>query len=294
MYTRVTVPLDGSALAEAALVPAAAVARHHRAPVRVVSVRPASRQHVDLVSYHQALAQDGILGPGWSSEVLADDGHGVAGAIRDSLGGSDELLCLATHGHNAVGSLVLGSVAEDVLAGNSDPVLLVGPGFDPTTTVTFKTVVVCLDGSPHSEQVIPAAAAWAEEMGMSITLLHVAPRPAPPNAELPPEWAQEAEERQWEAQAKRIAYLEKVAAGFAPRSVTWDILESESPAVAICQFAGTVPGAVVAMATRGNAGLRRVALGSVAMQVAHQCPVPILVVGSHAAIADAAGGERGQ
>ena len=294
MYTRVTVPLDGSALAEAALVPAAAVARHYRAPVRIVSVRPPNRQHVDVVSYHQALAQDGILGTGWSTEVLADDGQGVAGAIQDCLAGSEELLCLATHGHNAVGSLVLGSVAEDVLARKPDPVLLVGPGFDPTAGVTFKTVVVCLDGSPESEQVVPAAAGWADEMGMSITLLQVAPRPAPPNAELHSEWAKQAEEREWEAQAARIAYLQKVAAGIAAWSVTWDIIESDSPAAAICQFAGTVPGAVVAIATRGNAGLRRVALGSVAMQVAHQCPVPILAVRSHRAFQEADGGESGR
>lgn len=290
MYTRVTVPLDGSALAETALVPAAAVARHHRAPIRVVSVGAPNR-HIDLVSYHQALAQDGVLRPGWSTEVLAEVGQGVAGAIRDSLAGSEELLCLATHGHNAVGSLVLGSVAEDVLARQPDPVLLVGPGFDPTAGVTFKTLVVCLDGSPESEQVLPAATAWADEMRMSVALLEVAPRPTPPSAELPPDWAKEAEEREWRAQAARIAYLEKVADSLTTATtVTWDVVESDSPAAAICQFASTVPGAVVAIATRGNVGLRRVALGSVALQVTHQCPVPILVVRSHPAVPDAGGG----
>ena len=281
MYTQVTVPLDGSALAEAALIPAAALARRHHAPVRVVSVGASDREQVDLKTYHQALDEDGVLEAHWLAEVLTDDGPGVAGTIQSSLQGPAELLCLATRGHGAVGTAVLGSVAEGVLARHPDPVLMVGPTFDPTQPLTFSTMVVCLDGSAGAEEVIPAARAWAKELGMCITLLHIAPPPAQPDAEVPPGREHDAEERDWEVQAGRIAYLQRVAAGLAGEArLNWDIARSDNPAAAICRFAATVPGAVVAIAARATNGLRRLALGSVAMQVAHGSPVPVLVVRS--------------
>jgi len=283
MYTRVTVPLDGTSLAEAALAPAAAVAGRQHAPVRVVSVRPSGSSHVDLESYHQALDRDGVLEPRWSAEILVDDGQGIARTIRRGMGGPDELLCLATHAHGALGSLVLGSVAEGLLADESSPVLLVGPRFDADRPVALSTMVVCLDGSPKAEAIIPWATTWATELGMSMTLLQVAPPPTPPEAEIPPGRERSAEERDWEDLANRIAYLEQVAATVpAEVHVTWDIARHDSPATGICTFASQLPGAIVAIATRGNTGLRRIEEGSVALRVANQSAVPVLVVRSPA------------
>src|SRR2546426_10455312 len=68
MYTRVTVGLDGSRLAEAALVPAAALARKHGATVRIVSVAPKQRDEASLRRYQQALRDDGVLSNGSGCE----------------------------------------------------------------------------------------------------------------------------------------------------------------------------------------------------------------------------------
>ena len=281
MYTRVTVGLDGSRLAEAALVPAAALARKHGATVRIVSVAPKQRDEASLRRYHQALAEDGVLGDGSVCEVLpAPPGRATATVLHEALAGPDELLCLATRGHTGVGNLLLGSVAEGVLSRHTDPVLMVGPGFRTEEPVSFETLLLCLDGSQQSEAMLPHAAAWAEALKMSIRILHVAPLPHPPDAEIPPGREHDAEERQREARQRSEAYLEKAAArlSFGRVHATWEVVESDSPAHTICQMAGSLPGAVVALATRGNGGLSLLALGSVAMKVAHDSPVPVLVM----------------
>src|SRR2546427_4528073 len=132
---------------------------------------------------------------------------------------------------------------------------------------------------------LPHAAVWAEGLKMSIRILHVAPPPAPPDAEIPPGREHDAEERRRETREQVTAYLEKMAASlsFGGVQATWDVIESDRPAHAICQVAGSLPGAVVALATRGNGGLSLLAMGSVALKVAHDSPVPVLVVRAPAA-----------
>jgi nucleotide-binding universal stress UspA family protein len=180
MYTRVTVGLDGSRLAEAALVPAAALAQKHGAAVRIVSVAPKQRDEAALRRYHLALHDDGVLDDGSVCEVLAaPPGRATATVLHEALAGPDDILCLATRGHSGVGNILLGSVAEGVLSRHTDPVLMVGPGFRTEEPVSFQTLLLCLDGSQQSEAMLPHAAAWAEALKMSIRILHVASPPPP-------------------------------------------------------------------------------------------------------------------
>ena len=124
---------------------------------------------------------------------------------------------------------------------------MVGPGFRTEEPLSFKTLLLCLDGSQQSEAMLPHAAAWAEGLKMSIRILHVAPPPPPPDAEIPPGREYDDEERQHEARQRIEAYLEKVTArlSFGSVQATWEVIESDSPGHTICQVAGSLPGAVI-------------------------------------------------
>ena len=75
-----------------------------------------------------------------SDEVLAvPPGRATAAVLHEALAAPNEILCLATRGHGAVGNLLLGSVAEGVLARHSEPVLMVGPAFRAEEPVLFST-----------------------------------------------------------------------------------------------------------------------------------------------------------
>ncbi|MFN2165877.1 MAG: universal stress protein [Anaerolineae bacterium] len=142
MYKRILVPLDGSALAEAALPHAATLASRFDAEVillRVV-VSPYAIVAPDLVlaGYDpdlQALTNEATQYLGRKSQGLAEQGirlkevlceGPVAEAILDHAVSLDvDLIVMSTHGRGGVLRWVYGSVADRVLQGATCPVLLI-------------------------------------------------------------------------------------------------------------------------------------------------------------------------
>src|SRR6266436_6796971 len=74
-----------------------------------------------------------------------------------------QLIALATHGRDAGGRLLLGSVAGDVFASAPTSVLLLHPPKDanlpsgPITPASYQTIVIPLDGTALSERVLERA-----------------------------------------------------------------------------------------------------------------------------------------
>ena len=102
---------------------------------------------------------------------------------------SFDLIVLGTHGRGMLGTLMLGSVAEEVLRHATCPVLTVGPDVLPTlmdrqqlTHVLFAT-----DFSDGSMKALPYALSLAEENNAELTLMHVLEQLEP----MPMEYSQE-------------------------------------------------------------------------------------------------------
>jgi nucleotide-binding universal stress UspA family protein len=156
-------------------------------------------------------------------------------------------------------------------------------------------MLVPLDTSALSEAVLPLAATLAQATGSTLILLHVvAPAetlvalpdllPAetmwtlPPPASGPTLTSQE-----WEATevARAQSYLAAVAgrltaAGLAAHP---EVVVAPKVAEAVCSRAARDPGIVrIAMTTHGYSGFRYWTMGSVAEQVLHATPVPLLLM----------------
>lgn len=86
-----------------------------------------------------------------------------------------DLIVLGTHGRGLVGTLLLGSVAEQVLRHASCPVLTVGPDVLPTLLDRQKLshVLFATDFSDGSMKALPYALSLAEENNAELTLMHV-------------------------------------------------------------------------------------------------------------------------
>jgi len=86
-----------------------------------------------------------------------------------------DLIVLGTHGRGVVGTLLLGSVAEQVLRHATCPVLTVGP--DVLRTLVdhqqLSQVLFATDFSESSLHALPYALSLAEENDADLTLLHV-------------------------------------------------------------------------------------------------------------------------
>jgi nucleotide-binding universal stress UspA family protein len=144
---QILVPLDGSALAEAALAPAAAIAELFEAELVLVQIVPpltagsllpvnfAAGYDRDAVALQRKQAQEYLED---LSEDLRKRGTrvrttvSVAPNVGEALIGLAhpqriDLVAIATHGRSRVQRLMLGSVADKLIRGAEPPVLVVRP-----------------------------------------------------------------------------------------------------------------------------------------------------------------------
>jgi nucleotide-binding universal stress UspA family protein len=310
MPRSILVPLDGSPFAEHALPLALAVARRLGASIELVLVHEPSRfphPSADLRTPDALIAvavrehgDDYLRGAaervreatevpvatrlleGPVAETLADEAAGVDAA----------LVVMATHGRGGVSRMWLGSVADALIRRIETPLLLVRPleGAAPGPVAhAFRRVLVPLDGSPFAEEIIEPAMALAGTEGVEYHLVqgvyYLNAVGISPEALVPPVPDYEVEE------APR--YLEGVATGMRTRGakVVTHVDVNEPPARALLRYVEEQKVDLVAMATHGRSGVRRLALGSVADKVLRASPVPVLL-GHPGAVAASERSER--
>ncbi len=144
----------------------------------------------------------------------------------------------------------------------------------------FERILVPLDGSDESEQIIPFAADLARAVGASLDLHRVVNTSDPALAKHSAGHAftQVVNILRTEAEG----YLNTVVASVGLYNVRVNALVEEgSAANVITDVAGRNPGTVVALATHGKVGLDRLFSGSVADEVLRNTSCPVLLLGPH-------------
>ena len=147
-------------------------------------------------------------------------------------------------------------------------------------------ILVCLDHSSMSEQVLPYVSAQARKFGCKVVLLHVCKRdfnsfqiPASGQANLVPiELILKEFTYRWN-QAE--LYLKRIANVFESEQIDIEtvVIEGYGPvAESISIYAKENDIDVIAMASRGRKGLKRLLLGSVTASLAKMTTIPILLV----------------
>ena len=146
MITTILVPLDGSALAEAALEPAIELARERRAKLLLVRAAEAHRLPMaDPTEAQVAAVRDGeqylagvrdrILRASVADvDVSVWYGPPAEAIVEAAQYRKADLIVMSSHGRSGLGRLVLGSVAETVLRSTAVPILLIRPGAAPLDT----------------------------------------------------------------------------------------------------------------------------------------------------------------
>ena len=95
--------------------------------------------------------------------------------IESAAAEKETLIAMATHGRSGLNRFLLGSVAEKVIRGASNPLLLVKATdkTPPWDMATLRSVVVPLDGSELAESVLPSVEKLAKKLDLEVTLLGV-------------------------------------------------------------------------------------------------------------------------
>jgi nucleotide-binding universal stress UspA family protein len=189
MFKHILVPLDGSRLAEAAVPVAVSLTKALQAPVTLLHIieKDAPQEihkdhHItqadEAATYLQELAQRAFPA---GAKV---DWHVHAAAIKDVAASivehaatefQPDLIVMCKHGKNGVRELLVGSIAQKVVAHGTTPLLLIKPEADSTTIFQPKRILVPLDSGPVHDDSLPLTKELAKAFQSEIYLLTVIP-----------------------------------------------------------------------------------------------------------------------
>ena len=299
-YRSILVPLDGSPLSEQALPFAVAIAKRARAKLRLVLVHetppvPLSTEgrqlyiSLDLAArksqkaYLKTLTDTLKKQSSFLSITSATLTGPVAGTLRQYIRESrTDLLVMASRGQGGLRRLWLGSVADAMIRGSSLPVLLVRPEENPSpepVLENLRQILVPVDGSALAESILAPAKDLASLAGAELMLVEVIHPLASPLE------SQSAAPSRLDAELTRLRreeaadYLRELAEECLKAGVkaTYSAPLGMNVADTILALTESPMVGMIALATRGWGGLKRLALGSVADKVVRAATRPILV-----------------
>ncbi len=141
----------------------------------------------------------------------------------------------------------------------------------------YKRILVALDGSRESEQVVPWVQGLALAEGARVILLHVCPVPKLVVGSGRVVSFVDQEEARLRGEA--LGYLARVARGVEATGVPVELRVSFGrPDEEILEVAREVKADLIALATHGRSGVNRWVMGSVADGVVRRSPLPCLLV----------------
>jgi len=288
------IPLDGSQTAEKVLPYARRLARSLIIPVELIAVTEIVTLTLGKAQYLDTLVDAAILRNQEYLQKIARTFTGVSVDYTVEGGAPDEaiimkaaldkgtLITMATHGRSGVKRWLLGSVAEKVLRGSSNPLLLVRGDEEAKTEgeVTLSQIIVALDGSELAEAVLPSVAELAKAINLKVILLR--------SYTLPPiiggygAYIPDLNLNALKAESKKdaVSYLDSKVQQLKSQGLD-DVtpLTSEGEAAeTIIELARRSPNSLIAMCTHGRSGVMRWMLGSVTEKVVRHSGNPVLVI----------------
>ncbi len=296
MTQHLLVPLDGSAFAESALAIAGTVARGsdtvihlvhaHQPPVVLGPLagmaedpRPSS-DFVEQMQAYLARVAEGLapiptrtyVRTGPVGEVVAEY------AAREAI----DLIVVSTHGRGGLGRAWLGSGTEAIIVHAPVPVLVHHPvGEDATPAIASPAeVLVAVDRSEFSVQILPAAAQYARALGAALVVATVA-EPILIHARVIGNPVIDIDREGTDARiAAAESFVNDAAADLRARgvAVTTRVLVDEQPARAILAEAERMGAAAIAMTTHGRRAVTRLLFGSVTDKVVRATRRDVLVL----------------
>jgi nucleotide-binding universal stress UspA family protein len=297
MYGKILVPLDGSRTAEKVLPYARYLSGKFKVPIELLAVidiaEIASHIASEKARFLDTIIEDGVrhstsylrgVATTFSDiDVSCSVEKGNAGDAIIERAASDKsmLITMATHGRSGLNRFLLGSVAEKVLRGTANPLLLIRATDDAKSEgeVGLKSIIVPLDGSALAESVLPMVAEIAGNLNLEVELFRAYHIPYNVYAGDEGFYAGNYEELLNSVRDEAQEYLDRKAAEVRKLGV------AKVTCVAKEGFAGDeiislgrkTPDNLIAMCSHGRSGVKRWVLGSVAETVVRHSGDPVLI-----------------
>jgi len=288
---RIVVPLDGSELAELALVAALALAVAMSAKLFFIRVAIPLSLNLDPKLYQRIieLRQDeakrylrSIQSRFSSSQANIETQVLVGRAARSIINFAHEkeidLIVMSSHGRSGVNRWIYGSVADKVLHNGPCAKAIIHPQVK-VEHYSIKRILVPLDGSSIAEQALEPALALAEAVSAEVVFLRARTVPQVFVQPLPGWPGLDAAMKATEQEA--YAYLSGAQAAMGDSSVSTSLRVTTGPtAEAIIDTADSQRVDLIVMCSHGCSGIERWVFGSVAEKVLRGANCVTLVIQS--------------
>ncbi len=291
----VLVPLDGSALAEAALPYAVAVAEARHGSIELLCIVETDDEGLvgasssDVLDYITRVRLEGmeeflkVAARGIEEQGIPVTTRITTGNAADEIVATAEntrasMVVMSTHGRGGLDRWLIGSVADKVMRLSTCPTLLVQAAAEEppraTKRVTFKRLIVPLDGSSLAERALKPAAELARETGAELILVRVESWfPSWLAGDMVP-YPVGIDEAMGQAAEDYLAHVRnRLSAGVQTSAHVMRGVASDSLAV----FAHENAIDLIVMTTHGRGGLRRLVMGSVADRLVRS-ETPVLLI----------------
>jgi nucleotide-binding universal stress UspA family protein len=298
MITRMVVPLDGSTASESVLPYARLLAGKLKTPVELMGVVDVA-ELVSHVSAERARVLDrlieegvrksetylkGVAGTFAADSVVCSitKGRAAEAIIEKAAAETSTLIAIATHGRSGFNRWLLGSVAEKVLRGTNNPVLLVraANGAAAPHEARLESVIVPLDGSELAETVIPIVVDLAKKLDVGIVLFRAFHLHYGVYAGAEGSYGIDFDQLIEDLRQDAGAYLEKHREAIRSQGVDKIscVVQEGLSSDEIISFGRRSPDNLIAMCTHGRSGVQRWVLGSVTETVVRHSGNPVLVL----------------
>lgn len=299
MYEAILVPLDGSKTAEKVLPYARYLAGKFKVPVELLAVvdvvEIASHMTSEKVHFLDTIIEDAVQHSttylrgvattiaGTNVRCSVEKGRAEDTIIEKAATDKTMLITMATHGRSGLNRFLLGSIAEKVLRGTVNPLLLIRAGDEKSQgEAMLKSIIVPLDGSELAEAVLPIVADMAKKLDLEVELFRTYHVPYNVYSGDEGLYAVNYEELLAGLRDEAAEYLEKKAADLKRLGVAkvQCVTKEGLAADEIISLGRKTPDNLIAMSSHGRSGVRRWVLGSVTELVVRHSGDPVLVIRS--------------
>jgi nucleotide-binding universal stress UspA family protein len=295
MFKHILVPLDGSALAEAALPAAVSLAQKFKAPVTLLHI--IEQDAPDEVHRDRHLTEPGeanaylgetakrVFPPGIrvNLHVHTSPVGDVARSIVDH--SSDEiqpdLIILCSHGNSGMHDFFFGTIAQQVASLSGTPVLLIKPD-ESSAPFQIRHILVPLDNESNHDRALPTAESLTKLYAAELNLLCVIPTLGTLSGEqaavsnmLPATSTAYLDIAEEIALEHFQGHLDNYKKANIP--ATAEIARGD-PAAVIVKTAENIGADLILFGTHGRAGLDAFWNRSVAASVARRTAIPLLLI----------------
>jgi len=289
-FKRILVPLDGSELAERALVPAQALAEAMTAKLFFIRVAIPLSLNLDPKLYQRNIAmkqneatrylksvQSGFSSSSVDIKTQVLVGRAAKSILKCVQEKEIDLIVMSSHGRSGMNRWIYGSVADKVLHNAPCAKVIIHPQviIKPFEPFSIKRILVPLDGSSLAEQALEPALALAEAVSAKL-ILHQAT--TAPLIQPLPDWpgpyvVLDA------AEQEAISYWQGVHSAMGDSPVSTSLHVTTGPAAeGIIDNANSQQVDLIVMCSHGRSGIERRVYGSVAEKVLRGANCVTLVI----------------